>query len=240
VPRLSLVLPAYNEASRLALTLQQLVVYGQQLPYSWELLLVDDGSTDTTVSIAEGFESELPLRIVRLPANCGKGWAVRAGMLVAIGEICAFLDADLATPPTEINKLIAAIEAGADVAIGSRIQTNGVDLRLTGKKPQPLPRRVLGKLFRLMATRPFLGNIRDSQCGAKAFTANAAQKLFPDQHIHRWSFDIELLFLAKKFKLKVVEVPVQWEAQEDSKLKPSVSLAIDTLRELAIIAWTHR
>jgi glycosyltransferase involved in cell wall biosynthesis len=161
-------------------------------------------------------------------------------MLEASGDIRAFLDADLATPPEELLNLIAAIDQGADVAIGSRIQANGVDLRLAGHKPQPLARRVMGKLFRLVATRPFLGNIRDSQCGAKAFTAAAADRLFPAQHIRRWSFDIELLYLAKKWHLKVVEVPVRWEAQDNSKLKPSVSLALDTMRELATIAWIHR
>ena len=91
-----------------------------------------------------------------------------------------------------------------------------------------------------MATRPFLGNIRDSQCGAKAFTAEAATILFSQQTIQRWTFDIEILFLAKRAGMKVVDIPVSWEAQENSKLKPSVSLAFTTLRELSGLWWKHR
>jgi glycosyltransferase involved in cell wall biosynthesis len=182
----------------------------------------------------------MPLKLIRLPENSGKGWAVRAGMLEANGAYRAFLDADLATPPTELDKLFAALANGADVAIGSRIQADGTDLRLAGRKPQPLLRRVMGKLFRLLATRPLLGDIRDSQCGAKAFKAQAAQKLFSQQQIRRWTFDIEILYLAKRAGMKVAQIPVQWEAKENSKLRPSFSLALDTISELVRIAWIHK
>jgi dolichyl-phosphate beta-glucosyltransferase len=239
VLRYSIILPVYNEAERLKPTLEAMKLFLATLE-SWELLIVDDGSQDNTVAIAEGFQSQLPLTIIKLPINSGKGWAVRQGMLAAKGNYRAFLDADLATLPAELSKLFKAIDNGADVAIGSRIQADGTDLRVVGRKRQPLPRRILGKLFRLVATRPFLGTIRDSQCGAKAFTGAAAELLFAHQQIKRWAFDIEILFLAKKAGLKVVEIPVQWENVENSKLKPSVTLAFDTLKELLQIAWVHR
>src|SRR5690606_22403254 len=177
------------------------------------IIFVDDGSTDNTVEVIniEASQNE-QYTLMQLPTNLGKGGAVRAGMLAATGELRAFLDADMATPTTELHKLFTALEAGADVAIGSRINEQGVDLRLVGHKPQSLSRRMLGKLIRLVATKLFLGNIRDSQCGAKAFTAEATQKIFPKQQIHRWSFDIEILYLAKKLGFKIKEVPVDWSA----------------------------
>lgn len=205
-----------------------------------EVIFVDDGSTDDSAAIIGQFSQALPFKLVRLPENCGKGWAVRTGMLAAVGGYRAFLDADLATPPTELDKLFAALESGADVAIGSRIQADGTDLRLVGRKPQPLIRRILGKLFRLVATRPLLGNIRDSQCGAKAFTGQAAQTLFSRQQIRRWTFDIEILYLAKRAGMSVAQIPVQWEAKENSKLRPSFRLALDTVSELVRIAWIHK
>ncbi len=240
-PYYSLIIPVYNEAQRLKPALQLLSHYLASLNKSYELLFVDDGSTDDTATILKHYESTHPAtQVIQLSQNLGKGGAVRAGMLAATGALRAFLDVDMATPPAELNKLFNTLEQGAEVAIGSRINEQGVDVRLVGRKPQSFSRRVLGKLFRLIATRPFLGNIRDSQCGAKAFTAQAAQQIFPLQQINRWAFDIEILYLAKKLGLKIVEVPVDWSARDNSKLQPSVSLAISTIRELATIWWIHR
>lgn len=240
VPYYSIIVPVYNEALRLKPTLEHLRTYSNSLDKPWELLVVDDGSSDNSVAIVQQFQSQLPLTLLRLPQNSGKGWAVRHGMLSAHGQLRAFLDADLATPPEELAVLFSALEQGADVAIGSRIQADGTDLRLVGRRPQPWIRQFLGRVFRLVATRPLLGKIRDSQCGAKAFTAAAAEKLFGQQQIKRWTFDIEILYLAKRAGLKVAEVPVQWEAQDNSKLRPSVSLALSILLELARLVWIHR
>ncbi len=239
-PRFSVIIPVFNEAARIEASLQELEQFAAGLEQEWELLFVDDGSRDKTVELLQQWQSSLPHRIIKLPKNQGKGWAVRKGMLEAQGDFRAFLDADMATPPSELHTLFAALIEGADVAIGSRIQADGTDLRLVGRKPQPWIRRFLGKAFRLVATRPFLGRIRDSQCGAKAFTAQAAEALFSRQQIKRWTFDIEILYLAKKAKLKVVEVPVLWEAKDNSKLQPSLSLAIDTMKELGRLWWIHR
>lgn len=238
--RYSVIIPIFNEQQRLADCLQQVNSYLQSRanPQEYQVIFVDDGSTDQSVQILQA--STIPHQLIRQAQNEGKGWAVRAGMLSATGQYRAFLDADMATPIAQIDKLFHHLEQGADVAIGSRITAEGVDLRLVGRKPQPWTRRFLGKLFRLLATKPFLGNIRDSQCGAKAFTATAADSLFSQQTIKRWSFDIEILFLAKKKHLQVVEVPVDWSAQDNSKLQPSLSLAWNIIRELITIAWIHR
>jgi dolichyl-phosphate beta-glucosyltransferase len=240
-PYYSIIIPVYNEAKRLKPALQQLDHYVATLKHSYEILFVDDGSSDKSVAILQEYvSSHNARRLLQLSQNLGKGGAVRQGMLHAEGNLRAFIDVDMATPPTELNKLFTALELGADIAIGSRINEHGVDLRLAGRKPQSLGRRILGKLFRLVATRPFLGNIRDSQCGAKAFTAAAATQIFPLQQVNRWAFDIEILYLAKKLGFKIAEVPVDWSAQDDSKLQPSFSLALTTIKELGSIWLIHR
>lgn len=239
-PYYSIIIPVYNEADRLPDNIAALATFVSSLSQPYELLFVNDGSKDNTVEFLQSQQSLLPHRLINLQVNQGKGWAVRTGMLEAKGKYRAFLDADLATPPQDLLKLFTALEGGASVAIGSRIQADGTDLRLAGRKPQPWIRRFLGKAFRLVATRPFLGKIRDSQCGAKAFTDQAVENLFTQQQIKRWTFDIEILFLARRAKMKVVEIPVQWEAKDNSKLKPSVTLAFEIVRELLQIAWIHR
>lgn len=240
-PYYSIIIPVYNEAQRLKPALRELDIYLSSLNQPYEVLFVDDGSSDATAELLQQHvSSNKSLQLLRLATNRGKGGAVQAGMLQATGKLRAFLDVDMATPPSELTKLFKRLEGNEDVAIGSRINEQGVDLRLVGRKPQSFSRRVLGKLFRLIATRPFLGSIRDSQCGAKAFTETAAMQIFPQQKVNRWAFDIEILYLAKKLGLKIAEVPVDWSAQDNSKLQPSVSLAVSTLKELVLIWWMHR
>ncbi len=238
-PQFSIIIPVYNEQARLERALQDISQYAADHK-DIEILMVDDGSKDQTGTIIGKYLDKLPIRYLKQDRNYGKGWAVRAGMLQAAGQYCAFLDADMATPIDQVDKLFASLQQGNDVAIGSRITAEGVDLRLVGQKPQPPIRQFLGKAFRLFATRPFLGNIRDSQCGAKAFTSQAAQTLFSQQTIKRWSFDIEILFLAKKMGYQVAEIPVNWSTQDDSKLQPSLSLAVNIIKELLSIVWIHR
>lgn len=239
-PHYSIIIPVYNESRRLSPALQKLDIYLESLPKSWQLIAVDDGSTDDTVAVLQSHQELMSLEIIQLPRNLGKGGAVRAGMLAATGHYRAFLDIDLATPPGELDKLFAALEQGADVAIGSRITKEGEDLRKSGESPQSPLRQVLGSLFKSIATKPFLGNIKDSQCGAKAFTRNAAETLFPLQQTTRWAFDIELLYIAQKMAMRIDEIPVEWSAKNDSKLRPSLGLAIGVAKELLSIAWNHR
>jgi glycosyltransferase involved in cell wall biosynthesis len=153
--------------------------------------------------------------LVENPGNHGKGYSVRNGMLQARGDILLFSDADLSAPIEEAPKLFAAIEAGADVAIGSRwLQPE------TQTQRQSVLRQFYGRLYNL-ALRILLGlNFKDTQCGFKAFTRRAAQTIFPPQKIERWGFDPELLYLARTAGLKVVEVPVAWAHVEGTRISP--------------------
>ncbi len=215
-PQYSIVIPAYNESSRLSATLDRIVAHLHERGWNAEILVVNDGSTDNTAAIVRTYAERDPVfRLIENPGNRGKGFSVRNGMLHATGEVLLFSDADLSSPIEETDKLFAAISDGADVAIGSRwlraeLQT----------QRQPLYRQFYGRIFNL-ALRLILGlRYRDTQCGFKAFTRRAAQTIFPLQHIERWGFDPEILFLARKFGLKVVEIPVQWAHSEGSRLHP--------------------
>ena len=155
------------------------------------------------------------IRLLENPGNRGKGYSVRNGMLHARGDVMLFSDTDLSSPIYEADKLFAAIRNGADVAIGSRWLQRELQT-----ERQPLMRQLYGRLFNL-GLRIVLGlDFKDTQCGFKAFTREAAHVIFPRQHIERWGFDPEILFLAKKFKLNTVEVPVEWAHDHRSKISP--------------------
>jgi glycosyltransferase involved in cell wall biosynthesis len=177
---------------------------------------VNDGSTDNTADIVRAYGERYPwLRLLENPGNRGKGFSVRNGMLHARGDILLFSDADLSSPIQEADKLVAALQAGADVAIGSRwVQKELQVVR------QPLRRRILGRLFNL-ALRVVLGlNFKDTQCGFKAFRRSSAELVFTQQQVETWGFDPELLYLAKKAGLRIVEVPVYWAHSEGTRLHP--------------------
>ncbi len=231
-PAYSIVIPAYNESARLPATLDRILAHIRELGWSAEILVVDDGSKDGTAQIVQSYAERDPaVRLIENPGNRGKGYSVRNGMLHATGEVMLFSDADLSSPIEETDKLFAAIAAGADVAIGSRwlraeLQTHR----------QPLHRQLFGRIFNL-ALRVILGlHFQDTQCGFKAFTRPAAQAIFPLQHIERWGFDPEILFLARKFGFKVVEIPVAWAHSEGTRLNP-VRDGIRMFFELLKIRW---
>jgi len=153
--------------------------------------------------------------LVENPGNHGKGYSVRNGMLHARGKVALFTDADLSSPITEADKLFAALSEGADVAIGSRWLQRELQT-----ERQPLLRQMYGRLFNL-GLRIVLGlGYKDTQCGFKAFNRRAIDTIFPRQQIERWGFDPELLFLAKKFRLKTTEVAVEWAHDHRSKINP--------------------
>jgi dolichyl-phosphate beta-glucosyltransferase len=212
----SIVIPAYNEGARIRATLERVLAHMQRHGWEAEVLVVNDGSTDDTVQIVQSYAAQNPvLRLLENPGNRGKGYSVRNGVLHASGEVILFSDADLSSPIEEADKLFAALAAGADVAIGSRwlraeLQT----------QRQPLHRQLFGRIFNL-ALRVILGlRYRDTQCGFKAFTQRAAQSIFPLQHIERWGFDPEILYLARRFGYRVEEVPVQWAHREGTRINP--------------------
>lgn len=216
MPRYSIIIPAYNEAARLGSTLERVLAYVSQQNWDAEIVVVNDGSRDQTPDLVRSKSAVHPnLRLIENPGNRGKGYSVRNGMLNATGDILLFTDADLSSPIEESVKLFAAIEAGADIAIGSRwlkpeLQTHR----------QSLARQLYGRIFNLLL-RIFLGlKFKDTQCGFKAFSRRAAQAVFPLQRIERWGFDPELLFLARKSGLKVQEVPVVWSHSAGTRISP--------------------
>lgn len=231
-PAYSIVIPAYNESARITATLERLLGYVAEQRWDVEVIVVDDGSRDSTADIVRTYSEKTPrVRLLQNPKNRGKGYSVRNGMMHANGEILLFTDADLSAPIEEANKLFAAISNGADVAIGSR----WLQSRLQSKR-QPLYRQLFGRLLNLLL-RLLLGlKLKDTQCGFKAFTRRAAKALFPMQRIEGWTFDPELLYLAKKFGFRVAEVPVAWAHQEGTRIR----LLRDGSRflvELFVIRW---
>jgi glycosyltransferase involved in cell wall biosynthesis len=216
MPKYSIIIPAYNESARLSSTLDRVLSYVSSERWDAEVIVVNDGSRDNTPDLVREYGKKHPsLRLLENPGNRGKGYSVRNGMLNAFGELLLFSDADLSSPIEEAPKLFAAIHAGADVAIGSRwlrpeLQT----------QRQSLLRQFYGRAFNV-ALRILLGlNLKDTQCGFKAFTRDAAGKIFPQQQIERWGFDPELLYLARRLKMKIAEVPVAWAHMEGTRISP--------------------
>jgi len=228
----SIILPAYNESARIAATLDKILAHATNRGWNLEIIVVNDGSTDTTANIVCEYARKHPiLRLLENPGNRGKGYSVRNGMLHAKGEILLFSDADLSSPIEEAEKLFEAIGKGADIAVGSR----WMDPRLQIRR-QPLYRRVFGRIFNL-ALRVVLGlQFKDTQCGFKAFTRRSARAIFSLQKIERWGFDPELLFLAAKSGFVVREVPVAWSHREGTRLHP-LRDGIRMFGELLKIRW---
>jgi dolichyl-phosphate beta-glucosyltransferase len=226
-PQLAIVVPAFNEAHRLNETLPTLLAYLREHRPASEMLVVDDGSTDGTAEVAEAIFANTPTqraRVLRSPQNRGKGHAVRTGLLASEATIALFTDADLSTPISELPKIVDPIETGKyDIVFGSR----ALDRRLIGHR-QPWQREQGGRLFnglvRLTTGLPF----SDTQCGFKAFRMAAARPVIERATVDGFGFDVELLFLAQKAGLRLLERPVRWDHTEGSK----VHIVRDSLRML--------
>ncbi len=215
-PMLSVVVPAYNEERRLGASLKRMLAYFDAQDYPVEILVVDDGSTDGTADIVQKIASCRPqVRLLSYQPNRGKGHAVRYGMLRATGAKVLFCDADLATPIEEVEKLLAKLDAGYDIAIGSR-DMPGSELI----KRQSIVREMGGRFFNKMVQMLAVPGIRDTQCGFKLFTQRASQLIFSRCRVDHFAFDVEALYLALRiFDLRVAEVPVRWAHQEGSKVR---------------------
>ena len=232
---LSVVIPAYNEELRLPHALIDMIDVLDARSATYEIIVVDDGSADGTSATVRKFERIRPqVRLVRLPVNRGKGHAVRTGVLNAKGARVLFADADGATPFGEISRLERALDGGADAAIGSRAMVSQ-DTRVR----TVLHRRLLGRVFNAWVNAMLLPKVADTQCGFKLFTRAAAQFLFSRQQSERFSFDVELLYIARRAGLDVREVPVNWTNVPGSK----VNLVVDAsrmLRDVVVFRWRHR
>lgn len=230
--RYSIVIPAYNEGARLGSTLERVLSYVQEQAWDAEVIVVDDGSTDETPELVRRRAEASPrLRLLQNPGNRGKGYSVRHGILEARGDILLFTDADLSSPIEEAPKLFAAINSGADMAIGSR----WLQPELQGRR-QSLARQLYGRIFNLLL-RIMLGlEFKDTQCGFKAFTRRAAEVLFRKQTIERWGFDPELLYLARRFDLRVKEIAVVWSHAGGTRIHP-LRDGLRMFQEVVRIRW---
>jgi dolichyl-phosphate beta-glucosyltransferase len=215
-PLLSVVIPAYNEEQRLPSTIESIERYLEGSRPDYELILVDDGSSDGTRRVMEAVAQRNPkVRIEALPANRGKGGALAAGVAVARGDEVLVTDADLSTPIEELEKLEAALKAGAGVAIGSR-SVKGSQVEVA----QPVYRVLMGKVFNLIVQVVLLPGIWDTQCGFKLFRADVARPVFAALTTDGFGYDPEALFLAKRRGVRIAEVPVVWRNSAPTKVMP--------------------
>ena len=214
---LSIVIPAYNEARRIVPYLEAITAYLGRRGLSYELLVVDDGSRDDTAALVERAGTKNShVRLIRLPRNTGKGAAVRAGMQAARGTFRLFADADGATPIQELERLEAAVNDGADLAIGSRtLASRDSRYRVEAR----LHRTLLGNLFNRIVRSLVIHGIHDTQCGFKLFRQAVAQDLFSVARIDGYGFDLELLYVARRRGYRIAEVPINWADQPGSKVR---------------------
>lgn len=232
-PYLSIIIPAYNEAHRLPAYLQEIDRYFRErnrLDHI-EVVVVDDGSEDGTLAVLDSLQYQgFSLCVLRLPANQGKGYAVRMGMLSAQGELRLFADADGATPITELAKLEARIAQGAEIAIGSRALNDP-----TCVLHVQWHRKFFGRLFHLFVRTLGIRGLADTQCGFKLFQHHAVKDLFPLLQLNGYGFDVELLFIAQRRGYRIAEVAINWADRPGSKVR----VIKDGIRMLGEL-WTVR
>lgn len=219
---MSIVIPAYNEESRIEPTIHDVVRYFRLAERSFEVIVVDDGSRDRTAAlIAHLLHQYDELRLIRLPINRGKGYAVRTGVVNTKGSYVLFTDADGSTPISEIERLDTALQTGSDIAIGSRaLEGEGVQVETRWY------RRLIGRAFHLLVNSLAVRGIKDTQCGFKLFRSEVAHDLFSRMRMNGFSFDVELLLMAQRRGYGISEVPINWEHRAGSR----VNLVLDSLR----------
>ncbi|MBI5351631.1 MAG: glycosyltransferase family 2 protein [Chloroflexi bacterium] len=228
-PFLSIIIPAYNEEKRLPRTLGQIFTFLEKQSYSSEIILVENGSSDRTLGLAQDFASTHPTLIVIHENKSGKGNAVRRGMLEAHGAYRFICDADLSMPIEEVEKFLPPALDNYDLVIASR------EARGSVRYNEPTYRHWGGRAINLVIRALILPGLKDTQCGFKCFRAEVADKLFRQQTLMGWSFDIELLYIARRKKMRIKEIPIQWYYGTDSK----VNAVRDALRMIGDIFRIH-
>ena len=229
-PLISIIIPVHNEEHRLPKALEQLASFRAQQPYEVEVLVVENGSSDRTVAIAESFLDRMPdLHILQERAR-GKGLAVRRGMLEAHGDYRMFCDVDFSMPVAEINRFIPPALPDMDIAIASREAPGGI------RYGEPGYRHLVGRVFNTMVRWLALPGLQDTQCGFKCFRGPVAQEVFSRQTLTGWSFDVEVLFIARRRGYRIIEVPIPWYFNPESRVRlvqDSYHMALD----LFTIRW---
>ena len=212
--------------------MQSAIEYLEVQTYTWDILVVDDGSTDDTAQVVGEFAGACPRIGLLSVAHGGKGWAVRNGMLHSRGEYRFLCDADLSMPIEQISRFLPPAMEECDIAIGSR------ELPKARRIGEPSRRHLMGRMFNGLVRLAVLPGISDTQCGFKCFRGSVVERLFGSQVLSGFAFDVELLFLARKQGLRIVEVPIDWHYRALSRVRPfrdSLSMAIDVTR----IRWNH-
>ncbi len=231
---LSVIIPGYNESKRITNTLLDIDHYLSKQEYTYEIVVVNDGSKDNTVQVVEKVGNLVKnLRIIDNQVNHGKGWVVRQGMLESLGQIRLFMDADNATTINHFEKMIPLFEQGHSVVIGSRDSKDAAGARQAVS--QVWYKRIVGNMGNLLIQLLAVPGIWDTQCGFKAFKAKVAQDIFSRCQIDRWGFDIEVLAVAKKLDYKIGIIPVNWINDPDSRVNWKGYL--NTFRELFKVRW---
>ena len=232
-PFLSVVIPAYNEESRIRSTLEQVHGFLASQDYAWEVVVADDGSTDSTGRIVSEFSAAYP-GIRHLPLeHRGKGWAVQQGMLASRGQYRFLSDADLSMPIDQLSRFLPPNLPGADIAIGSR------ELPDSRRIGEPGHRHLMGRVFNILIQALALPGIRDTQCGFKCFRAEDATLLFERQTLVGFAFDVEVLYLARKSGLSIREVAIDWHFRQGSKVRP-VHDTLNMVWDVLAMRWRLR
>lgn len=226
-PYLSIVIPAYNEEARLPGSLQAIAAFVQAQPYRVEVLVVDNNSRDNTSAIIADFAGRYDFVRGIFEGTQGKGAAVRTGMLTAQGDYRFICDADLSMPIEQIERFLPPQLANYDIAIASR------EIRGAVRYNEPWHRHVMGRVFNTIVRLIAIPGLQDTQCGFKMFRGEVAEKLFPLQTMNGWSFDVEILYAARRWGFRIVEVPIDWYYSERTRINPlrdSINMFIEVLR----------
>jgi dolichyl-phosphate beta-glucosyltransferase len=239
-PYLSIIVPARNEERRLPPALDQITAYLGRQPFLSELIVVENGSTDSTSQVVERFiaqqsDAESRFNVQLMHSGPGKGAAVKKGMLSAQGDYLIITDTDLAVPIDEVDKFLppALSEQGYSIAIASREVPGAI------RHEEPVYRHIMGRVFNQLVRWLAVSGIHDTQCGFKSFSREAAHLVFPLQTIDGWGFDVEILYIAQHHNLSIKEIPVNWYYGNDSRVRP-VQDTINMVRELLLIRMNGR
>ncbi len=226
-PLLSIIIPAYNEETRLPISLNKIITFLETQPYEYQILIVENGSQDRTFEIAADFQRRYPFVRAISEERAGKGLAVRRGMLEAQGDYRFIADADLSMPIEEVSLFLPPVAPEYDVAIASR-EVHGAE-----RIGEPAYRHWIGRMFNMLVRLITLPGIHDTQCGFKCFKSEVVDELFREQTLDGWTFDVEILYIARKRGFRIVEIPIHWYFNPGSRvniLRDSIAMFLDLIR----------